>query len=81
MFFNYNPNQIFCQALKKIGTCLILKTNYLCNICYPTAFFFSELASYKMVPRKRKGESGEVSNYMTRKAAMYKLQLNLKDFR
>jgi len=34
-----------------------------------------------MVPRKRKGESGEVSNYMTRKAAMYKLQLNLKDFR
>ena len=25
MFFNNNPNQIFYQALKKIGTCLILK--------------------------------------------------------
>lgn len=34
-----------------------------------------------MVPRKKKYESGEASNYITRKNALYKLQLNLKDFR
>jgi len=34
-----------------------------------------------MVPRKKKYETGEASNYISRKNAMYKLQLNLKDFR
>jgi len=34
-----------------------------------------------MVPRKKKYQTGEASNYITRKNAMYKLQLNLKDFR
>jgi len=34
-----------------------------------------------MVPRKRKYQTGEASNYITRKNAMFKLQLNLKDFR
>ena len=36
----------------------------------------------KMVARRhKKYEVGEASNYVTRKQAMQKLQLNLKDFR
>jgi len=34
-----------------------------------------------MVPRKKKFQSGEASNYISRKQALYKLQVNLKDFR
>jgi len=34
-----------------------------------------------MVVRKKKYQSGEASNYVTRKQALHKLQLNLKDFR
>jgi len=34
-----------------------------------------------MVPRKKQYQTGEASNYISRKQALYKLQLNLKDFR
>jgi len=34
-----------------------------------------------MVVRKKKYQSGEASNFVTRKQALHKLQLNLKDFR